>query len=430
MYARFILLCAVFAAQTAGDAMFRGGPDHLGVYGGASPALSSVAWKFATAGRVLSSPLVVSGTVYVGSADRNLYAIDAATGTLRWKFATKGAVNSSPAYSAGLVFATSEDGTFYAVDATSGAQRWSFATGGESRFVAPGIHGIAPRTEMMPDPFDVFLSSPAVAGGTVYFGSGDHNVYALDAATGTLKWKFRTGNVVHASPAVANGVVYIGSWDRNMYALDAASGRERWRYQTGNDTVIYNQVGIPSSAAVAGGTVYFGCRDGHLYAVDAASGKLKWADDNHGSWVVASPAAAGGVVYYATSDGKRFKGLDAATGAVKVDVATKYASFSSAAIVGHTAYFGTQEGRLHALDVATGNTIAEFETDGWKENHARYVDDKGMFIGSALADDFGYEGVIVAMHRIMTLGTIHSSPAVANGVLYVGSTDGKVYALR
>ena len=89
----------------------------------------------------------------------------------------------------------------------------------------------------MPDPFDVFLSSPAIANGIVYVGSGDQHVYALDAATGALRWSFATGDVVHASPAIADGVVYVGSWDRNVYALDAATGRERWKYTTGNDTV-------------------------------------------------------------------------------------------------------------------------------------------------------------------------------------------------
>jgi outer membrane protein assembly factor BamB len=79
---------------------------------------------------------------------------------------------------------------------------------------------------MMADPFDVFLSSPAVAAGVVYFGSGDNHVYALDAQSGELKWKFKTGDVVHASPAVSGGVVYIGSWDRNLYALDAKTGRD------------------------------------------------------------------------------------------------------------------------------------------------------------------------------------------------------------
>jgi eukaryotic-like serine/threonine-protein kinase len=65
----------------------------------------------------------------------------------------------------------------------------------------------------MPDPFDVYLTSPAIWSGAVYFGSGDGNIYALDAATGALKWKFQTGNVVHTSPAIVDGKLYIDSWD-------------------------------------------------------------------------------------------------------------------------------------------------------------------------------------------------------------------------
>jgi outer membrane protein assembly factor BamB len=68
----------------------------------------------------------------------------------------------------------------------------------------------------MPDPFDVFLLSPVVANGVVYFGSGDQHVYALDAVTGALKWSFAAGDVIHASPAVSGGLVYVGSWDRNL----------------------------------------------------------------------------------------------------------------------------------------------------------------------------------------------------------------------
>ena len=114
----------------------------------------------------------------------------------------------------------------------------------------------------MPDPFDTLLSSPVVDLGTVYFRSGDFDVYAFDAATGSVKWTFTTGNVVHATPAVLDGVVYVGSSDREMSALDATTGKQRWRFQTGQDTVSCNQVGIASSAAVADGAVYFGCRDG------------------------------------------------------------------------------------------------------------------------------------------------------------------------
>src|SRR5439155_27216239 len=69
-------------------------------------------------------------------------------------------------------------------------------------------------------------SSPAVANGVVYVGSGDHKVYALDATTGALLagWPYTTGGAVLSSPVVANGVVYVGSADHKVYALNANTG--------------------------------------------------------------------------------------------------------------------------------------------------------------------------------------------------------------
>jgi outer membrane protein assembly factor BamB len=60
-----------------------------------------------------------------------------------------------------------------------------------------------------------------VADGTVYVGSWDHKVYALNAANGHLAWTYTTGDEVQASPAVAHGTVYVGSWDDSIYALRA-----------------------------------------------------------------------------------------------------------------------------------------------------------------------------------------------------------------
>ncbi|HEX6575307.1 MAG TPA: PQQ-binding-like beta-propeller repeat protein [Gemmatimonadaceae bacterium] len=419
------------AAPSVDSAMFRGGPEHSGIYASpTSPALSQVVWKFKTDAKILSSPLVHGSSVYVGSADHNLYALERQNGSVRWKFATGGAVNSSPAYMDGSVYVVSLDGRLYAVDAETGKERWRFTTMGERRFTAPGIHGAQPRTEMMADPFDVFLSSPAVANGIVYFGSGDNNVYAVNAADGKEKWHFTTGNVVHASPAVVNGVVYIGSWDRNMYALDANTGREIWRFQTGNDTAIYNQVGIASSAAVVNGVVYFGCRDGHFYAVDATTGKQKWSNDNKMGWVIASPAVQNGIVYFPTSDGTRFKALDAETGALRYSVENKAVSFSSPAIVNDVVYFGSSDGWLHALDKSTGAVKAEFQTDGSKANASKYIDANGRMNSRALYPDVTLDGMIIGMDRMFSLGSVLSSPVVADGVLYVGSTDGNLYALR
>ncbi len=65
-----------------------------------------------------------------------------------------------------------------------------------------------------------------------------------------IKWKFQTGDVVHASPAIVDGKLYIGSWDSYFYALDATNGKELWRFKTGEDNDTHNQVGIQSSATV------------------------------------------------------------------------------------------------------------------------------------------------------------------------------------
>lgn len=417
----------VLGAQAA---MFRVGPEHSGVYPSAAPTLTSVLWKFRTQGRFLSSPTVSASAVYIGSTDHHLYAVDRVTGTQRWRFATGGPVNSSPAVAGGLVYFGSVDGKFYAVDEATGVQRWSYETRGERRFTAPGIHGAIPRTERMPDPFDVFLSSPVVIDGTVLFGSGDQHVYALDATTGNIRWAFSTGDVVHSSPAVSDGVVYVGSWDRNLYAIDLKTGRERWRYTTGNDTTIYNQIGLASSPAISAGIVFIGGRDGRFHAVDAATGKVRWTHNNRGGWTIASPAVRDGVVYFPTSDGTRFKALDAKTGQVKFDIQNKAVSFSSPALAGQVIYYGTHDGYLHAIDARTGAGVAEFRTDGSRENGPRWTDSTGRLKTSEMFPGRTLDDLMIGLRTTFTLGSILSSPSVVDGILYVGSTDGRLYALR
>jgi outer membrane protein assembly factor BamB len=431
MKSRIIRIALVLAAsELSAQSMFRGGPDHLGVYDSPAPTLQSLAWKFKTGGRVISSPLVVGDVVYVGSTDGALYSVNRADGTQKWKFASRGPISSSPAFHNGTVFIASMDGLVYAVDAATGTSKWTFATKGERRFTAPGIHGAIPRTERMPDPFDVFTSSPAIANNTVYIGSGDQNVYALDAATGALKWTFATGDVVHASPAIADGTVYIGSWDRNVYAIDAASGREKWRYTTGNDTVIYNQIGIASSAAIANGVVYVGGRDGKFHAVDAKTGAQKFVHNNNGGWTIGSPAVKNGVVYFSTSDGTRFKALDGATGAVRIDLRSMAVSFSSPALAGDVAFYGTSDGWLNAVNVKDGAFVGRFQTDGSKQNGAQYTDSTGRMNTSRMYPDRTLDGMMIGMRTMMTLGSVLSSPVVAGGVVYFGSTDGNLYAVR
>ena len=287
------LACVSAGAGANAQSMFRGDAAHAGAYRSEGPRqFHRVKWKFPTGDRIVSSPVLQSNVIYFGGDDGNVYAVDAADGHQLWKHKTGGPVPSTPAVEGDTLYVGSYDGKLHALDTRTGATRWKFSTGGERRFEAKGLHGYQPKNQTMADIFDVFLSSPVVARGTVYFGSGDGNVYALDAVSGAMKWKFQTGDVVHASPAYADGVLYFGSWDSYFYAVDAETGKEKWRFHGGEDPLIHNQVGFQSSPAVVGGVVYTGCRDSNLYALDAATGKEKWRFNNAGSWVMSSPAVA------------------------------------------------------------------------------------------------------------------------------------------
>jgi len=424
----FCLICLPAWCDDA--TMFRGNLQHIGVYGGSGvQKFGQIKWKFHTNGLVISSPAVANGIAYVGSTDGNLYAIDLESGTQKWKFHTEVRVTSSPAVDHGVVYFESYDGNFYALDAVSGQLKWKFQTSGEKRFAARHIHGIEPAAETMPDPFDFYLSSPAVWSGSVYFGSGDGNVYSLDANSGTLKWKFQTGNVVHASPAIADGILFIGSWDSYFYALDASTGKEKWRFKTGEDHEIYNQVGIQSSAAVMDGVVYFGCRDSNFYALDAATGQKIWAFNNKGSWVNTSPAVQGGRVYFATSDTALLYALDAKSGTPVFSLKYKWPMFSSPALAGGMLYIGSHQGKLIAIDLKTQKQAWEFQTDGSKQNGSALTKPDGAPNYEVTFTENFYDNLMISVGKMQAIGTILSSPVVVDNVIYVGSTDGNLYAL-
>ena len=154
-------------------------------------------WVFETGGSVVSSPAIGSdGTIYVGSNDGNLYAINA-HGILKWKFLTGGAVHSRPAIGTdGTIFIGSFDHYVYAIN-PNGSLKWRFPTKGE-------VNG-----------------SPIIGqDGTIYIGSFDHYFYAINP-NGSLKWKLQTEGELFSSPTIgSDGTIYFASWDHHLYAIN------------------------------------------------------------------------------------------------------------------------------------------------------------------------------------------------------------------
>lgn len=423
-----LLLCA---GSVHAQTMFRGDAARSGVLEASAPRQApGLKWSFPTGDRVVSSPVHHAGTLFFGSDDGNVYALDASSGRQRWMMRTRGPVPSTPAVAAGRVFVSSYDGRIYALDEKTGEVLWRFRTGGERRFEARGLHGLQPRQQTFADVFDVFLSSPVVVDDTVYFGSGDRQVYALDAASGALRWKFATGDVVHASPAVSEGTLYVGSWDGRLYALDARTGQERWRFQAGLDPLLHNQQGFQGSPAVVDGVVYVGCRDANLYALDARTGKERWRYPTAMSWVVGSPAIADGRVFFATSDSSLILSVDAADGERHFEQQGKAYMFSSPVVAGEVVLIGVLNGTLQARDRGTGELLWEWATEASRANPGWALTADGRF-NSAWTFPSGWrEANALSFARQSAVGSIFSTPLVVDGTIFVGSADGRMYALE
>ncbi len=265
----FIFLSTLWLAGICpAQSMFRGNAAHTGVYAALAPRqFHHIKWKFLTGDRIVSSPVYSDKVLYFGG--RRWQCLRGRCGNRASDLETRHCrpcVRDSRGGEWSRLRGQLRRKVLCVKRADRRAVKWKFATGGERRFEAKGLHGMQPKNQTIADSFDVFLSSPVVANGAVYFGSGDGNLYALDASSGELRWRFKTGDVVHASPAFADGVLFFGSWDSYFYAVDAKTGKEKWRFHGGEDALIHNQVGFQSSPAVVDGVVYTGCRDSNLYA--------------------------------------------------------------------------------------------------------------------------------------------------------------------
>lgn len=304
---------------------------------GGSSTNPTLLWNF-TAGGVLSSLSVVDGTVYVGSSDQNIYALNATNGAKLWNYFNGNfpgtSSGSSPALANGVIYI----GDYYAVDAlnaTNSNTIWSNMPLHDTPlgFSAPTVIDgtVYIGTTMMYAAYYLYafnaktgnqlwgidaagpvVSSPTVVGDRVYVGVGgsapmslpfyvspSYGVYALNAKNGAQIWNFSTGYSVETSPVVTNGMVYFVSYDGNFYALNAANGILLWNYTTGK--AVGKLVNVDSSPSVVNGVVYVGSDDGNVYALNAKDGAKIW-NYSTGNGTLSTPTVYDGILYVGSSD--------------------------------------------------------------------------------------------------------------------------------
>jgi len=279
--------------------------QHSGVYEAAGvPKFTGVKWQFHTKGQVVSSPAIAGDSLYFGSSDHWLYALYLATGAQEVEIQ-----NRRPRSLHRLRFrqassiSVSYDGNFYAVDGASGQLKWKIPDRGAS---AASPQSICMARSLLRRRCLTLLifTFPHRSFGMVesILGSGDTNIYALDAATGDLKWKFKTGDVVHASPAISGGTLFVGSWDSYFYAW-MWEAEERFGASDGRgsgQSIIRSASSLPLPSRTVWCTSAAVIRS--FTPVDAVTGKEQWSYSNKRILGHLLACVLHGKVYFATSD--------------------------------------------------------------------------------------------------------------------------------
>lgn len=271
--------------------------DDLGVLNCFRLSDGKKLWEFASGNRIVGTPAAADGIVVFGSADGNIYGVDARRGTLRWKKATEAPVLGAVTIEEGTAYVGCSDHTFRALGLQDGKEVWTFR--GPKSYVE---------------------TRPLIYGDEVVFGAWDCNLYALDKRDGRLLWTWNEGHTrMHYSPAAVwpvatEGRVFIAAPDRVLSAIDAATGRTLWRTaesmvretvalsedslriysKTMRDSVVCfstrgdrpeklwsADVGFgyeiaPSMPVEKDGVLYGSTMNGEIFALEARSGRLLW----------------------------------------------------------------------------------------------------------------------------------------------------------
>lgn len=332
-------------------------------------------WTY-TAPEPLQQASVAHGVVYVSGDGGNLsspnndmiYALDAQSGSLLWNRHLDNMSMTTPVVADGLVFVGSGTqgfsgnnlvqvnnldatgvirgtgpNTIYALDAATGQVVWKYNTPGEN----------------MP----TFVYSQ----GTLYVANGNGDVYAFDASTGTVKWTVSIGSYVSmSSPVLANGILYVsGAHPYDLYAINVATHQVVWSAPVpgvfgGSDD---------SSVAVANNLIYVEGTTGTwkqptsvLFAF-TTQGQLAWQTALGTGPLpvdieVSAPVVVGGTVYVGSPITNREYAVNALTGSVKWKFDALGPISESAAVVNNVLYVGDGTGMLYALNTATGSVYA------------------------------------------------------------------------
>ena len=334
---------------------------------------------YSTGGTIVSSPAIATdGTIYIGSNDNKLHAINS-DGSAKWTFTTGDWVDSTPAIGAdGTVYFGSWDNQLYAVNPSNGSKLWDFNTSSS------------------------IIASPALGvDGRIYFGSKDEFFYALES-NGSLAWETYIGNAITSSAAIGHdGTIYFGDENGTFHALNQ-DGTTKWTYEV-DDVTDTNKSILSSPAIDLSGNLYFGSGNGYCYSIadGVSAAVLNWKLGTNDRMDASPVLGQNNEVFFVSRDGY-LRSVDTVTGITNWEGFTGDVFYSSPVV--------DANGRVYVIGY-TGfgeNHLFAFNKDGskaWDTNNTSSPLTIPGIVDSSLALD-------------------------ANGNLFFGCFDKNVYAIN
>lgn len=360
---------ALLQGSSIGDwPMFGYDPGHTGYVDPAVQAHSirgTVLWsqKFAP---IFSSAVAGMGLLYIGNTDGYLYALRQETGAVVWRTSVHdNLTDSTPTLEGQVLFVAVHSTALEALNAHNGQVYWQFETHEKIQAPPLAVNGrvyLASRTTVWAlDASSGKLlwkfhhgvegwptsAAPTMMGNVLYIGLGSGTQFwALNVANGQMLWSFDTGDRITSTALVANNTVYVATWHGLIYALERSTGSKLWSYSLNarlKQTVVD---GVGGSMAWAEGRLYVGDYRGTLLCIDASKGREIWRYAT-GTEILATPVISAGLVYFGSGDGY-FYALNTHTGRPSWRYFTGEVR-SSASLANNRMYIGSLTGMMYAF---------------------------------------------------------------------------------
>jgi outer membrane protein assembly factor BamB len=267
-------------------------------------------------------------------------------------------------------------------------------------------------------------------GRTLFVPSADRHLYAVDAGTGLVGWRFAAGAPVLSQPLVTPEFVVFTAGER-LLAVQAASGELAW--------TVPGRGFSAGRAGCDGERVYTAAADGFARAYDLRTGREAWSHrmvsgDLHrvrlySGWddVIALGA---GAVLAATVSGTQ--ALEAATGAPRWTLPGSTMYPPTVVLGDGTALFTTERGVLSRVALADGGTVWQADLGVGVQNAGLAV--AGDSVGVVSADGRLVRVGLASGHEqgsmLYTLARCYSAPAIVGDTLITGDQDGVVHGIR